>query len=111
MPAGDAPPRHTQLSGAVIVIAPEQRQIPAPWLQCPDLTILFTGKQSNLETFRMQMRTFVATLVSAVLLSCGSAFASAHTLVIPNGLETTPGNASEGLSGPASFEYQEDFGR
>ena len=59
----------------------------------------------------MQMRTFVATLVSAVLLSCGCAFASANTLVIPNGLDTTTGNASEGLSTPSSFEYQEDFGR
>lgn len=57
------------------------------------------------------MRTFVATLVSAVLLSFGCAIASANTIVIPYGLDTTTGNASEGLSAPSSFEYQEDFGR
>lgn len=40
-----------------------------------------------------------------------STLASAGTLIIPNGLDTTPGNASAGLNAPASFEYQEDFGR
>jgi hypothetical protein len=51
------------------------------------------------------------TVIVAGLLLLASTLASADRLVIPNGLDTTPGNGSEGLSGPANFEYQEDFGR
>lgn len=51
------------------------------------------------------------TVIVAVLLLLASTLASADRLIIPNGLDTTPGNASEGLSGPTNFEYQEDFGR
>jgi len=50
------------------------------------------------------------TVTVAVLLFFASTLASANTLVVPNAQAATTGNATIGLSAPASFEYQEDFG-
>jgi len=51
------------------------------------------------------------TVMVAVLLLLASTLASADTLVVPNAQASTTGNDTIGLSAPASFEYQEDFGR
>ena len=49
-------------------------------------------------------------VIVAVVLFLAPTLASANTLVVPNAQATTTGNATVGLTSPASFEYQEDFG-